>query len=354
MLIMVLKSVLRVIFLCVTLLPYNGVCAQFVLEQDCFLGSNQDSLIIDQIDYFSPGSSGEDVTWVVTPPTDNEYRKVKYYKTISDSTYSCLYDNRVTVYKNTDKRTEVISEETPYELTEYIQPLLQLQYPLNYGDSACSAYESRGVCWGTHHTHTLGEVHLKADAYGQISLGQKRFIRDVLRVYTLRTASLSMNVDRSRVDSVERKQEIVERYQWFAKGCSHPILETVSSTSYDKGEKLGTVRKAYRCIPEEILSDAEEGNDTILDAPQQQNPVIDYSIAVKGRNVEVCFRTVSKISVRTVVCNMQGFVLLNRQDEAVPEEACQLSLDCSSFKKGTYVLYLNADGNVISEVFNLQ
>ena len=336
----------------------NSVNAQHMLEESDFRKVTTDSVCIQSSEYFAPGISGKDVVWDLSYCNLTGKDIDTSFNNVSDSVITCLRGKKLSSFVLRDGLLCLVGEESPYYKIKYSRPLVKMQFPVCYGDSLYSSYESRGLYWGTHHTITVGEVIVKADGYGKVHINDDNTIDDVMRLHILQTASTQMHMDSCLVDKAPCRQEIVEQYFWFAKGEAYPILETELRTSYFQNDIIANRKKACIHMPESILNQVEIVERMPLDSLTVEKdeicPLISHVISVKDKRITIDYSVSERCPIRAIVCTMTGVVLHDMQVIAEAFSPSIITIDCNTQKAGTYVLYLNVNGNIISKVVNIQ
>ena len=200
-------------------------------------------------------------------------------------------------------------------------------------------------------------ITLQGDAYGSIILSEKDTIPNVLKVHTLKSYSLAMDMHPEALDTAKLKQVIEERYQWFARGYRYPIFETITSTSYADLNALGTTYQAYCYLPEDQMSLNDSVNMEIqkrdledkVHQDVKEKDIFHYDIQVSGNIINVNYQLDENARVSSIVSSPMGIVYKQKKWNGTAGETSMETIDCSGLIRGQYVLYMNVNGKVYSE-----
>jgi len=203
-----------------------------------------DVLIKQQVEFVNPGKAGANQLWnfsklktindeymleYALPPLegdsmyimgDRRYKKddVKENELIVGTEHNTLY-----YYRQKADSLLQTGHENPSVILDYTSPLAILHFPLDYGQSISSAYQSKGLYSGTVEIATRGTVTTTADAYGKMLLPSGDTLDLVLRVKTLQTI-FDVPKDTAETGNAGKQLEI---YRWYSKGYRYPVFETI-------------------------------------------------------------------------------------------------------------------------------
>jgi len=206
-----------------------------------------DVLLKQQVEYVNPGSAGADRLWnfsklktvndeytleYALPPLEGDsvyimggkrYLKenVKEDELIVGTEHNTMY-----YYRQTDDSLLQTGHENPSVVLNYTSPLAILRFPLNYGQSISSAYQSKGLYSGTMDIKTEGTVTTTADAYGKMLLPSGDTLDLVLRVKTLQTI-FDVPKDGSNTAETGNAGKQLEIYRWYSKGYRYRQCGTI-------------------------------------------------------------------------------------------------------------------------------
>lgn len=138
-----------------------------------------------QTEFFDAGNPGNGVVWdfstldTSSRKTITEYlggtnsavvetapHSIRKYVLRNDSLFLCAYRNRL------------------YDI-EYSVPVLEMVYPMQFGDTLYTYYSGNGLYSGKRQVETVGEARVSADAYGTLVMPSCDTLRNVVRIYTL-------------------------------------------------------------------------------------------------------------------------------------------------------------------------
>lgn len=233
------------------------------------------------------------------------------------------------------------------EKITYTKPQIVLLYPFQYGDSISSPFYGEGTYGDNYRVSHNGTRTIKADAKGSIILPNNKMIKEVLRVHTITSNNILMEgMDANLIDTATTKQELTEDYLWYAKGYRYPVFEYHISTSYGNGKKVGTQSIAYCYLPDIFIDDAVSLTETRIP--------MEYKVSQTGNSIQISYTTMVDATISFVIANTTGIVY---QSKAYSCKACEkynANFNCSGYPRGEYILYINANGIVKSEKFQLK
>lgn len=246
-----------------------------------------------------------------------------------------------------------IGYETPLEYITYQEPLLGMIYPVQYGDSFSKHFQGKGKYCGTHEEQVSGEVSIIADAYGRLVLSGTDTLNQVLRVYTLKTQSISMNTDSCSGNPDNMKQEIEERFQWYARGYRYPVYESVSRTSYDNMQPVACHQYAYCCLPDnqQLLDDPDNEKLACQDAYEMAaaHNIFHYEISNCGNVINIIYNLDESAHIRYLVADVMGVVHRQAEEYNDAGSGYSMKIDCSGLARHHYILYISVNGKVYNE-----
>ncbi len=299
--------------------------------------------------YGSVGNDGEHVVWDFSDRMGNTLQTIYY----SIDSLDVLTGNDGTALYNYVLRGDSLLQtgyETPLEHITYQEPLLNMVYPVHYGDSFSGPFQGYGRYCGTHEERVSGQVSVVADAYGCLVLSENDTLNHVLRVYTLKTQSISMEPDSCRADSDSMKQEIEEHYQWYARGYRYPVYETVSRTTYDRLTPVACRQYAYCYLPES----QRQLNDSVNENIEKnweigEHDIFHYSVHTQGKTVTVNYDLDQGAHIRFIIADIMGIVHKQGEQDQQAGSDFIMQIDCIGLPSRQYVLYMNVNGKIYSE-----
>ena len=315
------------------------------------------------VEYFPAGDSGEDILWDFRELLPRGERYPVAFCCDSDSV--CLSIDPTTMYKyeQSGDTLKLIGFETPLKLVTYDTPFPLLAYPFRDGDYLDAQYHGAGDYCKTLLMDNQGTFSVDADATGCIILADGDTVRNVLRVHSTQTTSVCLYAPNDTLvppadEEGNLKQEIEERYQWYARGYRYPLYETVTLTCYDDLTPVSCVQSAYRYLPDEqILL-----NDSINEEIQRQDSlalaeeidIFPHAVSLEGSTLHLQYDLLAEAHINALICNSMGMVFDRKSTSAPEGEGYQMSFDCSGLNRGEYVLYINVNGKIYNEKFQIK
>ena len=320
-----------------------------------------DSMTYDQMDACAPGGTGRGQLWDFS---DVPCKKVIDKVFFTGDSLSRLHrhdSNGIRHNALHNDSLEQYGDENRLARTYYYRKKLCMRYPFQFGDSLKSAFEGYGRYCGDHIIKVKGKAMVQADGEGTLVLSANDTVRNVLRVCTVTSTAMAMDIDFAEIDSSQLRQEIEERYEWYAMGYRYPLYAIVQKTSYTNLEPVGTTRTAYRLLPEEmeILDDAV--NDSIKRAvPTPKNSkthegtdIFHYDIICSGKMVDIAYTCDADANLTVVLASYSGMLYDKRQLSVKGGDSGHIPVSTSGLHPGRYVIYINVNGKVYSKTVNV-
>lgn len=329
------------------------VCAQNLLTNDCY-GLKEGEFSMQRVGYFDPGDSGPNCLWNFSDLKISD-SNVLITHTVDSLGQLVETDDRQINYFIAKKDTLFeVGNESPLEKIYYHKPLVGMKYPMAFEDSLSAPYEGYGRYCGDHLFRESGVSTVVVDGEGTVILSKTDTLKDVLRVYKLKSYTVAMDMDSAAVDTAKLKQVIEERYAWYARGYRYPIFETVSSTSYADLNPLGTTQYAYCFLPDkqDYLDDAV--NKEIQDSDKKKDSselpdIIHYNLSVNGSDVKINYNLDQNAHITMLISDNMGIVYRRSQYNKSAGSGYNAEFDLNGFRAGTYVLYINVNGKIYNE-----
>ena len=255
-------------------------------------------------------------------------------------------------YKFEDRLTKI----------KYFKKKLAMRYPFQYGDSISSLFEGYGKYCGDHLIRVKGQVVAQADGTGKLILSERDTLNNVLRVYTLTTTAMAMNIGRVRIDSTNLKQEIEEKYEWYGRGFRYPLYTIIQKTSFTNLESVGSTTLTYRILPEDLASVKDAHNDSIRNSDASHNntenttdkDIFHYHVRNDQGGIDINYTSGADANVTTLVSSNSG-ILYKRQSCTVKAgDTGNIHLSTAGMPFGQYILYINVNGKIYSHVINVK
>ena len=314
-----------------------------------------------RIPFFAPDKGGRDKAWDFSKNIAlDESSQVMLMKN-SAGVMSVTESGETSYYHTTEDSLYLLGSESPMEKREYIGKKLSRKLPAEYGDSITTAFRCDGVYCGNHPFREMGTTTVKVDAVGKIVLSDCETIEDVRRVHTIDVYSVCMNLDSAALDTAMLTQVIDERYEWYAPDSQYPIIENITSTTYQNMDVVGTTRKAYCNLPDDETEDymtpeAEDetnGQDTSPNEEPQAPDIFHYSIEKRGNAIQLNYSLDEESAITAIVANHMGWLCKSRHWTQEAGLGYSVQIDCSGLRPGIYILYINVNGKVNSEKVTL-
>lgn len=313
---------------------------------------------------------------------DAEISKKTYiteYTADADTMMMLERGNR-TYFHQENGLVSIIGSENPQELISFDMPETWLKFPMQKGDSIIGYFNGTGKYCDHLFMRRFGTYMTMADAVGKLVLPEGDTLRNVIRLHTERyVGTIVTPIDTIKtvvpvftVDSIvthlipdtARVREDV--YRWYAEGYRYPVLEAttlhVGSTALSKEvfyfapeiqEQLALDEENKR-IRKQIADQQASCNQGDNTSNSAQQPIFINDVTVNGQTAVAIFELTEDADVKGLVCTISGMVLRQQSQHFEAGTNCQMDIDCNSLRKGEYVLYLNANGQVTSRVFVLQ
>lgn len=328
---------------------------EYAITREANTISDSGKVSFQEIPYFYSDRSGKDIVWDFS---DNISDKGFYNLWLQKDTLNrnVILSNHDITYLNIDNDTLfIVGKESPLSKITYQQPLIYIHYPFVYGDSISTPFSGYGIYCGDHPFREQGISSVMADATGSLVINEDT-ISNVLRVYTLKSYSICMDIDSAALDTANLKQVIEERYDWYSRGFRYPIFSSVSCTSYDNLTAVGTEQRTYCMLPDiqKLLSDScnevIRANDSIarLMRPENTVDIIHYKISQIGKQLTLEYSLEIKAEINILVCDAMGIVYRRGHQQNEKGNGYELKIDLNGLRNGQYVVYINVNGKVYS------
>lgn len=338
------------------------VWAQNIIALKANAMRDNDKITFQTMPFCEPGNWGCNESWDFSCiDALKENYKIQYIK---DSL------NRIHQYTDSDVKSFVLKDSilVQYKLEnrltkiKYLKKKMAMKYPLVYGDSISSYFEGYGRYCDNYFVKVKGQVLIHADGEGKLILSDRDTLNNVLRVCTITTTSIAMDLDNAEIDTTNIQQEIEEKYEWYCKGFRYPVYAIVQKTSFTNLEQVGGIQYAYRILPDVF----ENLNDTINDSIQKedssnvnQNPqttqdVFRYNVKTGDREIDISYTADADASVRIIVSNVQGMIFRQQQSTVKGGETGNIYINTNGLLSGLYVLYVNVNGKISTETINIR
>lgn len=304
------------------------------------------------------GCAGHNVTWdfsnieIVADTFPQHY-------VISDNGFRCKERGMTSSYRIDNDSLMLYAYSSNLENLVFELPQLTMIYPFSYGDSVCAPFSAKGKYCGKYAMSIDGSRQIKVDAYGKIFLANDMILKDVLRLHTTTTQNILLDgKEISGTNKAKSKQEITEEYSWYIADYRYPIFEYTISSTFHEGKLVATKNYTLCNFPSTIseqlynrkdITDGymEEGNnDDILP--------IAYEMTQTGNHIKVRYTTSADIDILFIIANTNGILCRQEQARGLTGKYTEISFDCTGYRPGSYIMYINVGGKVLSETFYIK
>ncbi len=348
-----------------------------------------DEIIKQQVEYVSPAEAGTNKLWDFSKlKTVNEEYTLLYDlpPLEGDSVYimgnkrypkKSVADNELIVgtehntmyyYRLTHDSLLQQGHENPSVVLEYTKPMTLMSFPLNYGQTVFSNYQSEGLYSGTVSIRTQGTMTTTADAYGRMILPSGDTLSPVLRVKTIQTILDIPTEDSYTTDTANSAGKQLETCRWYSKGYRYPVFETVRNI--DLSDNTEIFKTAFFFPPQDHLYlDSDPENQALLDElwkeTENGNQVEDpttktvtledimscklYPNPVESvLNLEYELKEDARVSFE--LYSLDGMPVRKIASKAKSKGIYNETLDCSVLRPNNYVLRITANGVFVNEI----
>ena len=282
--------------------------------------SSADSLVKSRIRYFSPGMGGRDRVWDFSGRLHSRGSSQVMFMKDSTGVLSFIEPGRIGYYLTTPDSLVLLGSESPLEKREYAVSKVVRKFPLAFGDSISKPFWCDGMYCGDHPFREAGTTAVKVDADGSIVLAENDTVRNVLRVHTIDSYSICMDIDSAALDTAKLTQVIEERYEWYLPNSQYPIVEDVTSTTFLDMDVIGCTRRAWCNLPEDqiagyITPDDEDETDEQDGFSEEDQPfpdIIHYEVETLGNVIHMSYDLDEDATITTIVANHTGIFHADR------------------------------------------
>lgn len=339
---------------------YDNAGNRITIELNAMRDS--DMVVMQPVAYCWAGDGGADTFWDFSwAEEDVGYYPIEFHRDTLGH-YVRMENGHISSFLISEGLLQQFMDESRMQHITYSLPKLSMRYPLEYGDSICMPFAGHGSYCGDHQLLVRGQVNIMADGYGTLVLTDRDTLSNALRVYTLTSTSMAMDMDSIALDTAMLKQEIEERYDWYARGFRYPLYTSILRTSYSNLNVIASRRLAYRILPADcLLAGGDEKNDSILKADSLQRiqtgdmaeDTFHYEAQAHGGKIYVSYIADEGACISTIVSDVMGFVYRRERTTVMGGASGNFEINCSGMKPGSYILYMNVNGKVYSSKVNL-
>jgi hypothetical protein len=372
-----MKKVLFVFISTLTLFPVFG---QITQKNNAL--RNGDEIIKQQVEYKSPGRSGEQVIWDFSKlkTTNDEYKLSYASPWLNEDT--CYVIARDTIHYSRVKENDLIISTEHYtnyfyQVQEgklwllghrnavsqmYNKPAIpQLNYPFNYGDSIRALYASQTIYSGTEKMPVEGDIRVSADAQGTIILPGRDTLHQVLRVKSIQT--IREIPDSGKIARGLTPLNIrTETHKWYAPGYRYPVFETIENINVsDTAETTYYSTSFYYPPADHYYLDTDTANQALIDSianhpstpkswAEENFSYNYYPNPIQGHTLYLEYLLKAdadiSISLHSSVNGLQRQIPKKQQTAGLYTE----SIDLVGLTPGTYILRFHIKDETVSDV----
>ena len=312
------------------------------------------------LEFFSFSQEGKDVLWDFSCLSTKGKKEQTEFFLDTDSVLCSMDSEMICKYQLADDSLKMIGYENSLKKMNYTEPIIMITYPFSYGYSINNHYKGIGSYYQNLVMKNTGSQIVEADAEGSIVISEGDTLKNVVKLHSIRTSSVGMyaQTDTLFSDSTYMKLEIKETNQWYVRGYRYPLYETSSTAYYDNMTLASTIQSAYMYSPEDEDLEKDDANKKILEEVEKEKQaeidIIHYSVSNDKSELSLKYSLDADASINALICDIRGMVYGRKSAYQSVGSDYQMSFDITSLPKGQYVLYINVNGKVYNEKFNIR
>lgn len=311
------------------------------------------------VSFFSTSNEGKDCLWNFSDiAIAGNKEKAVYY--LDEDSVLCSMDSKIVQkFQLSDDSLKLVGYEMILEKMGYTKPLVMVTYPFSYGYTIDNDYEGVGSYSQSLLMKNSGSQFVEVDAEGRIVTAEGDTLDHAMRLHTIRTSSVGMYAQDDTLfsDTTFIKQEIKEINQWFVRGYRYPLYETSSTAYYDHMDLVSTIQSAYMYSTDEEDALEDEVNEEVQKEIEKENlgtkDIIHYEVSNNGSWLSLDYSLDADANINALISNIRGMVYGRRSDHLPAGSGYNMSFDISSLPQGQYILYINVNGKIYNEKFNV-
>jgi len=353
-----------------------------------------DVLIKQQVEFIAPTESGTNQLWdFYRVKTINDEYSLTYSlpPLLNDSVYIMgdthilkkdIFDsnqlivgtehNTMYYFRLTGDSLLQLGHENPTVKLEYTSPMVLMQFPLNYGQTVVSDYQSQGLYSSTVDMQSRGTMITTADAYGKIILPTGDTLSPVLRIKTIQTIFDNTNnieADNNTEDIEKGKGVQLETCRWYSKGYRYPVFETVRSIALSDNSEIFST--AFFFPPQDHLYlDTDPENLALLeelwdmDKDNRNNQSDPTAKTVTLEDIMTCkvypnpvesqmnleYELKQDVRVSFELYSIEGLPMKKIKTQQRQSGTYNETIDCSNLRPNNYVLRITANNLTVNEI----
>lgn len=354
--------------------------AQHILQSKLNMFRVGDEIVKQQVNYKDPGRSGENVLWDFSLlDVENEEYEISY---VSRRNSMITGSEHLTHYHYTLRNDSLLLLGFDNQTTHLVnhQPELLFKFPVNYGSKDSSYFYGHGKYGNRLEMNVMGIISTQADAYGMMILPNKDTLRHVLRTHTIKyiaeetqplrnsyfhKVQFPPSISKDSIDirlSNDSVLFVVETFRWYERGYRYPVFETVRSwEQYKEQDHRDFLNTAFFYPPQEhYYLEYDEANLSLLEEKKEEDiPQIDpwegltyniYPNPVRWEPLEIELYLPKDAEIKIQIRNPMGLLEVNENKGFYSEGICHFTIPFHHLAVGNYVLDIQLNEKVISEI----
>ena len=160
--------------ICIFLTGCLGLSAQNILTGLCNMPLSGDSICRQQMEYFSPGGTGDGQVWNFSElELLDEAHEIKFHCDSDSTALLGLESERILKYQTVNDSLQWMGYETALQTMDFQRPLVLYTFPFMYGDQTQQTYQGRGNYCQKYLLEANGTIESEADAAGIICFNER-------------------------------------------------------------------------------------------------------------------------------------------------------------------------------------
>lgn len=352
------------------LIVSTSVCAQALCFSTNGLQSS-DCLYKQQVGFRTNGWNEKSRIWDLREMEliGKKFRSIYASTAAGSDTIVCAERQTRTYLRQQNDSLLICRSEDHLMRIDYDLPELWLRFPMQQGDSISGYFNGTGYYCDKLFLHRFGTYKTKTIPVETLILPDGDSVKNVLLLHTQRYIiihglddTMQSVVPKFTVDSIIRhmQQDSVlvceEVCRLYVPHYRYPVLETKAKSLSTDPVRTIVSEMYYIPIDEQDYQPGGAADDKRNEDEGGNATRSDFLYTFiqnrDGQYVEVCYEARSAVSVKAVLCNVQGMVLKTVEATGVAGWS-SLRVDCQGLPRGQYILYINANASVCSEKFNI-
>lgn len=334
---------------------------QNVLTRKANILGDSAKITYQLIEFSNPGYAGDGEVWDFSTMRDLKKDYNILLKKDSLSLWNKVEGKAIYSYVLQADTLGQVGFENRLTKIQYIKKKLAMRYPLQYGDTVSSLFKGYGKYCGDHFVKVEGQVVVDADGFGKLILSEQDTLDNVLRVQTVTTTAMAMGVDTAKIDTTNLKQEIEEKYEWYAKGFRYPVYTLIQKSSFSNLEFVGSTSLAYRILPENFAVIEDIVNDSIRKSEELHKENIlakkdrfHYTLTNRNGGIDIDYTSDDDANIIAMVTSSNGILYRRQNVVARGGEVGKIHVNTAGLFPGQYILYLNVNGKIHSKIISVR